>query len=75
MSVLFILTGMAIVLNKLNKKRVNVPFKNCKFYSKNNFLKCAVNPSDVMTEKAVECHEHFPQDQKLSLPFWQQPEK
>ncbi|NJL63422.1 MAG: hypothetical protein HC903_18320 [Methylacidiphilales bacterium] len=74
--VLFILTSTAIVVHRLNQtKQVNIPCKKCKFYSNNNFLKCAVNPTDVMTTKAVECRENLPKERSFSLFAWQQRKK
>lgn len=37
-----------------------VPCKNCQFYSNNNYLKCAVQPSLVLTEEAKNCSEYSP---------------
>ncbi len=35
-----------------------IPCKNCKFYSNDPHLKCAVNPSVVLTEQAVDCADY-----------------
>ncbi|MCF2151531.1 hypothetical protein IQ276_035025 [Desmonostoc muscorum LEGE 12446] len=35
-----------------------VPCKSCRFYSNNNYLKCAVKPSIVLTEEARNCSEY-----------------
>ena len=43
-----------------------VPCRNCQFYSNNVHLKCAVNPSIVMTEQALNCCDYVPHDSKLS---------
>jgi len=37
-----------------------VPCKNCKYFSNNHYLKCAVNPDSVLTEEAVDCAEYLP---------------
>ncbi|MBD2213525.1 hypothetical protein H6G27_27160 [Nostoc linckia FACHB-104] len=50
------------IINGLKK----VPCKNCKYYSSNHYLKCAVNPSLVMTEEAKECAEYLPDKSKFS---------
>jgi hypothetical protein len=42
-----------------------VPCKNCRFYSNNHYLKCAVNPDVVLTEEAVNCSEYCPRKGKL----------
>ncbi|MDZ8051932.1 MAG: hypothetical protein RMX68_012275 [Aulosira sp. ZfuVER01] len=50
------------VINSLHK----VPCKNCKYYSSNHYLKCAVQPSIVMTVEAKNCSEYSPHKSKLS---------
>ena len=40
-------------LNKL-------PCQNCEFFCSNNYLKCAVQPSMVMTEEAKNCSDYSP---------------
>ena len=35
-----------------------LPCKNCRFYSNNHYLKCAVNPSIVLTDEAINCYEY-----------------
>ncbi len=49
-------------INSLHK----VPCKNCKYYSSNHYLKCAVQPSIVMTEEAKNCSEYLPNKSKMS---------
>lgn len=41
-----------------------VPCKNCRYFSSNFYLKCAVRPSDALTERAVDCSDFC---QKLSI--------
>ncbi|MBD2447086.1 hypothetical protein H6G76_07885 [Nostoc sp. FACHB-152] len=43
-----------------------VPCKNCRFYSNNHYLKCAVQPSIVMTDEAKNCSEYSPKNEKLT---------
>lgn len=43
-----------------------VPCRNCRFYSNNHYLKCAVQPSIVMTNEAKNCSEFSPKKDKLS---------
>ncbi|MDZ7960463.1 MAG: hypothetical protein RMY34_21710 [Aulosira sp. DedQUE10] len=50
------------IINGLKK----VPCKNCKYYSSNHYLKCAVNPSLVMSEEAKDCSEYLPDKSKFS---------
>ncbi|MEH2236612.1 hypothetical protein [Nostoc sp.] len=43
-----------------------VACKNCHFYSNNHYLKCAVNPSIVLTKEAMNCSEYSPINKKFS---------
>ncbi len=52
---------MVFTINGLHK----VPCRNCKFYSSNHYLKCAVNPSIVLTEEAMNCSEYSPNKGKF----------
>ena len=42
-----------------------VPCRNCRFFSLNQYLKCAVHPSVVMTKQAIDCPDYCPKDSKL----------
>ena len=48
-----------------NKKRSSsnyyhqVPCKNCQFFSNNRLLKCAVHPTTVLTERALNCSDYL----------------
>ncbi|MBW4689740.1 MAG: hypothetical protein KME40_32775 [Komarekiella atlantica HA4396-MV6] len=57
----FLDNKMVFTIKGLDK----VPCKNCKFYSNNHYLKCAVNPSIVLTEEAMNCSEYSPTKSKL----------
>lgn len=49
----------------INIKHLNrVPCRNCRFYSNNVHLKCAVNPSIVLTEQALDCSDYVQRDTK-----------
>ncbi|MEH1945080.1 MAG: hypothetical protein V7L01_33360 [Nostoc sp.] len=48
-----------------SKSLHKLPCKNCQFYSNNNYLKCAVNPSIVLTEEAMNCSEYSSNNKKL----------
>lgn len=41
------------------------PCRNCRFFSSNAFLKCAVQPSIVLTAKAVDCSDYQPRNPKF----------
>lgn len=65
--IFFVLTTAGIVFYRFKRvKPVSLPCKNCKYYDSNNYLKCAVNPVDVMTEKSKDCRDHTSQERKLS---------
>lgn len=36
------------------------PCKKCRFFNNSNHLKCAVHPSTVLTEEALNCPDYFP---------------
>lgn len=42
-----------------------VPCKNCRFYSNNNYIKCAVKPSIVLTDEAMNCSEYSPNNKRF----------
>ncbi len=44
-----------------------LPCHNCRYFSNNNYFKCAVHPSTVLTEEAMNCRDYHPQDRKT---FW-----
>ncbi|MGF1937903.1 MAG: hypothetical protein RM347_026560 [Nostoc sp. ChiQUE02] len=58
----FLNEKMVFSINSLHK----VPCKNCRFYSNNHYLKCAVNPSIVLTEEAMSCSEYSSSKKKFS---------
>lgn len=39
-----------------------VPCRNCRFFCNNPYLKCALNPSIVLTEQALNCSDYAPSD-------------
>ncbi|HLP88113.1 MAG TPA: hypothetical protein VK184_05840 [Nostocaceae cyanobacterium] len=52
---------LVLTINGLQK----VPCKNCKYFSNNHYLKCAVQPHLVMTEEAINCSEYSPKKGSL----------
>lgn len=46
------------------KTTEQIPCKNCKFYSNDPHLKCAVNPSVVLTEQAIDCSDYCVKEYK-----------
>lgn len=48
------------------KRLQRLPCRNCQFFANNAYLKCAVNPALVLTEKAFNCSDYSPKDSNLS---------
>ncbi|PIG91506.1 hypothetical protein [Gloeocapsopsis sp. IPPAS B-1203] len=51
---------VVINLQQLNK----IPCSNCRFFSSNPYLRCAVNPKIALTEEAINCADYCPQAKK-----------
>lgn len=51
---------IAVNIKSLNQ----IPCKNCKFFANNPHLKCAIQPSLVLTEKAIDCSDYCQRDRK-----------
>lgn len=51
-----------VSVNRLQR----LPCRNCQFFANNAYLKCAVNPALVLTEKAFNCSDYSHKDSKLS---------
>ncbi|MBD2296277.1 hypothetical protein H6G06_23040 [Anabaena sphaerica FACHB-251] len=54
---------IAFSINSLHQ----VPCKNCKFFSNNHYLKCAVKPDTVLTEESINCSEYCPKKGRFPL--------
>ena len=35
-----------------------IPCRNCQFYSNNPYVRCAIRPTDAMTEQAIDCSDY-----------------
>ena len=44
-----------------------IPCRNCRFFDKNQYLKCAVRPFTVLTRQAVNCSDFCSKDES----YWQ----
>jgi hypothetical protein len=42
-----------------------VPCRNCRFFSQNSYLRCAVHPSIVLTTQASDCTDYLPKNGNL----------
>ncbi len=49
-------------VNHLNK----LPCKTCRYFSNNHYVQCAVQPSIVLTEEAMNCSDYCPKHDKSS---------
>jgi len=47
------------------KPPTHIPCVNCHFFANNSYLKCAVNPYIVFTEKALNCFDYRPKNGKI----------
>jgi hypothetical protein len=71
---IFVLTGTVFLLTmlkmtygckqdkiaKLFKQFSQIPCQNCRYFSKNFYLKCAVQPSIVLKAEAKDCSDYWP---------------
>lgn len=68
----FLLLKKVRINNDKNESRLDidrlkrVPCKNCQYFSGNFYLKCAVRPDDVLTKRATDCSDYWPQDDNQS---------
>ena len=46
------------------KRSHQIPCRNCRYFSGNFYLRCAIHPSDVLTEKAVDCADYRSQEEQ-----------
>lgn len=50
-----------------SKQLVKTPCHNCRFFSDNRYLKCAVQPDIVLTKASIDCSDYYPQTRKLPV--------
>jgi hypothetical protein len=59
---------------KQHSFRVNLPHKvicsRCQYFNNNHFLKCAINPSTVLTEQAIDCVDYDPKAEIKQIEQW-----
>jgi hypothetical protein len=46
--------------------------QSCKYYDRNLYLNCALHPSSVMTDRAVDCMDYSPNQQTQRVKQWKQ---
>jgi hypothetical protein len=49
-----------------------VKCQSCKYFDRNLYLNCALHPSSVMTEQAVDCLDYCPDRQTQRVKEWKQ---
>jgi hypothetical protein len=47
------------------KTHPNVGCQRCQYFSHNRYLKCALHPSTVLTEQAIDCIDYYPNSHSL----------
>jgi hypothetical protein len=83
---IFFSTGLLLTISKRNKitqedsitlstnPHKNLPCRNCQYFSNNHYLKCAIQPSLVMTAEAINCSDYCPKPPqfmpKNKFKFW-----
>jgi hypothetical protein len=58
----FRLSQKKIVYSKKLQTFVEIPCQKCQFFSNNRHLKCAIRPSSVMNEGAIDCPDYDPRN-------------
>jgi hypothetical protein len=73
--ILLVMSGIAFfhklhLCRQANKIKLDEsPCKNCHFFSKNNYLNCAVNPVSVSTKAARNCCDYQPLSKRAKMRF------
>jgi hypothetical protein len=64
--------GWRMTRNKLERLQPasRIPCKHCRFYTSSAYLKCAVNPLDAATERAIACPDYDPKIENLGKPAY-----
>jgi hypothetical protein len=68
--IFFAVIGGIVIFQKLStqehgrKVSRKASCKKCRFFSNNKYLKCAVQPTIVLTEEAKNCPEYQPKEKK-----------
>ena len=40
------------------KRHSKIPCRSCQFYSNNPYIRCAIRPTDALTEQAIDCSDY-----------------
>ncbi len=71
-STIVLLTATCNYLSKVIRPPIKssetdkLPCRSCQYFNSNYHLKCAVRPTDVMTDRALECRDYETIDSRLT---------
>lgn len=62
-----LLTSHKTVQNQIPASNAfnQIPCRQCRFFTNNHYLKCAVHPSNVLKQQAINCPDYWPPDGKF----------
>jgi hypothetical protein len=63
-----IVSGLPKVTHEKNlalKRHSKIPCRTCQFYSNNPYIRCAIRPTDALTEHAIDCPDYKSSDPPL----------
>ncbi|AFY92628.1 hypothetical protein Cha6605_1459 [Chamaesiphon minutus PCC 6605] len=47
------------------KSQAEVPCHRCRYFNNNLYLKCAIYPEIVFTERSIDCVNYYPKDRSI----------
>ncbi|NWF58170.1 MAG: hypothetical protein HXY43_02315 [Fischerella sp.] len=55
------------ILNRIFTIKHNhqIPCGKCQYFKNNRYLQCAIHPTKVLSQEAINCPDYLPQDKKL----------
>lgn len=69
-AILFLILSIILTVARTEifvlKRSHQVPCRNCRFFSSNPYVKCAVHPCTALTKQAIYCSDYLPQQRKFS---------
>ena len=79
-STVFLVTATCNYLSKVIRPPLKssatdkLPCRNCQYFNSNYYIKCAVNPNSVLTDRAADCRDYESNNpSKLILNSWVDP--
>lgn len=49
------------------KRHSKIPCRNCQFYSNNPYIRCAIRPTEALTEQAIDCSDYSAREEERPL--------